>query len=174
MSAPLARAVYRALIGLLPGGFTRRYGPELDLAFDERIAAAPLAQQRYRARLMVVFAVLAAVVAAMGIYGVTARSVARRTREMAIRMALGAERRTVMTMVLRQGAVIAAIGAVIGIALSIFSTRLLSDLLYDVTAFDPMTLGIIAVLIGLASVLASLGPSRRATRVDPITALRSE
>ncbi len=131
-----------------------------------------VAAQRYRARLMVVFAGLAGIFAALGVYGVTARMVARRTREMAIRLALGAERREVMMMVLKQGIRLAVIGGLIGMVLSVGSSRFLSDMLFGVTALDPIALGTIAGLVAIGSVVASWPPSRRATTVDPMTALR--
>ncbi len=130
--------------------------------------------QRYRARLIVVFAALAGLLAFMGIYGITIRSVARRTQEMGIRVALGAERLQVMRLVLHQGAGLAAAGAALGVLVSLFTGRLLESLLFGVSVSDPLTLLGIAVLVTGASVAASLPPSYRATRVDPMVALRTE
>lgn len=138
------------------------------------LVSASVSQQRYRARLMGVFALLAGLFAVMGIYGVTARSVGSRTRELAVRMALGAERAEVRSMVLAQGLHLAIAGAVLGIGLSVVMGRLLEGLLFEVSSTDPVTLVGIAVLVGLASVLASLPPSRQATRVDPMVTLRTE
>ncbi|MCZ6915687.1 MAG: ABC transporter permease [Gemmatimonadetes bacterium] len=130
--------------------------------------------QRYRARLMAVFAGMAGLFAFMGIYGITARSVARRTREMGIRVALGAERTQVMRLVLRQGVRLSAIGVLAGIVVSLLTGRLIESMLFGVSTSDPLTLGGIAALVVGASVLASLPPAYRATRVDPMVALRNE
>jgi predicted permease len=133
-----------------------------------------LVQQRFRTRLMTTFAGLAALFALLGIYGVTARAVAQRTRELAIRMALGAERRAVLALVLRQGARLALGGAAIGLGLALVAGRLVRELLYGVTATDPVALGGIALLVAGASVAAGWFPARRATRVEPMDALRAE
>ena len=130
--------------------------------------------QRYRARLMAVFAGMAGLFAFMGIYGITTRSVARRTHEMGIRVALGAERTQVMRLMLRQGIRLAAIGVLAGIVVSVLTGRLIESMLFGVSASDPLTLAGIAVLVVGASVLASLPPAYRATRVDPMVALRTE
>lgn len=130
--------------------------------------------QRYRARLMAVFAGLAGLFAVMGIYGITARSVARRTQEMGIRVALGAERGQVMRLVLRQGVRLAAVGVLAGVAISLGTGRLIEAMLFGVSTSDPLTLVGIAALVVGASVVASLPPSYRATRVDPMVALRTE
>ena len=131
-------------------------------------------EQRYRARLMVVFSVLAGIFSMMGIYGVTSRSVARRIREMGIRIALGAERTQVRGLILRQAGRIAVVGAILGVLVSIIASRFIEDLLFGVSRTDPIALLGIGLLVGLASVLASWAPSRRATKVDPMVALRTE
>jgi len=148
--------------------------PITGLASMEELVSEAVGQQRYRARLMVVFAVLAALLAMMGVYGVTARSVARRTREMGIRVALGAERGDVLSLVLRQGFRLAVWGALLGLGIAWFVTSYLEDLLFGVGRQDPLSLVGTAVLVGAASILASLPPSRLATRVDPIEVLRTE
>lgn len=142
-------------------------------SMDELVSEA-VGQQRYRARLMIVFAVLAALFAMMGVYGVTARSVARRMREMGIRVALGAERGDVLSLVLRQGFRLALWGAVLGVGIAWFVTAYLEDMLFGVGRQDPVSLLGTAALVGAASILASLAPGRRATRVDPIEVLRAE
>ncbi|HSR41967.1 MAG TPA: FtsX-like permease family protein, partial [Longimicrobiales bacterium] len=141
--------------------------------FDE-LVSDELLEQRYRARLMVAFGGMAAVFALLGVYGVTARSVARRTREMGIRLALGADRSRVLGLILRQGARLALFGVVLGLAVSASVAPFLEDLLYGVEAGDPATLAGIALAVAGASLLASLAPGRRATRVDPMVALRTE
>lgn len=138
------------------------------------LVSETFAQERYRARLMAVFAGLAAVFALMGVYGVTARSVARRTRELGIRLALGAERADVVSMVLRQGFRLALYGALLGVLISLVASRILEDMLYGVSRTDLVSILGTAALVGLASIVAALPPSRRATRVDPREALRTE
>ncbi len=123
---------------------------------------------------MMAFAVLAAIFTTIGIYGVTSRSVGQRSREIAIRMALGAEQASVLAMVLRQGLTIAAIGGVLGILLSFLVTRSFKELLYEVTVFDPITLAGIVLFVGVVSLIASLPPARRATKTDPMAAMRME
>jgi ABC-type antimicrobial peptide transport system permease subunit len=123
---------------------------------------------------MGLFAGTALLLAALGISGVIGYSVAQRTREMGIRMALGAARRDVLALVLGQGLKLAGLGVAVGLALSLGLARLLSTLLYGVTAYDPWTfVGVAALLCGVA-LMATWLPARRATRVDPIIALRSE
>jgi predicted permease len=128
--------------------------------------------QRYRARLMTAFGALAGLFAMLGVYGLTARAVTRRTREMGIRVALGALGPQVMGLVLRRGLLLAALGAGIGLAISVFATRVVEGLLFGVSRLDPVSLVGIAVIIAAGSIVACLPPSRRATRVDPTVALR--
>jgi putative ABC transport system permease protein len=138
------------------------------------LVADEIAGQRYRARLIFVFATLAAIFSLMGVYGVTARNVAARTRELGIRMALGARRDGILGIVLGQALRLAALGAVLGIVASFAATRGIEAYLFGVERTDPVTLVTIALLIGGASVLAALAPGLRAARVDPMRALRSE
>lgn len=148
--------------------------PITRIASMEELVSEAASQHRYRARLMIVFALLAAVFAMTGVYGVTARSVARRTQEMGIRVALGAERGDVLSLVLKQGARLALWGGLIGVGMAWFATAWLEDMLFDVGRQDPISIIGPALLVGLVSILASLPPGRRATRVDPIDALRAE
>ena len=124
--------------------------------------------------LFALFAVIALLLAGIGIYGVTAYSVSRRTRELGIRMALGAQRRDVSRLVIRQGMTPVLIGIVIGLSAAFFLTRWMSSLLFRVSTNDPLTFAGIALLLGAIALLACWLPARRATQVDPMIALRSQ
>ena len=129
---------------------------------------------RTGATVLGLFGLLGLVLAAIGIYGVMSYSVSRRTREIGLRMALGAETRDVIKLIVKQGMGLTLIGAMIGVMLAVAVTRLLASLLYGVTATDPVTFaGVVLFVIGVA-VLACYLPARRATKVDPMTALRCE
>jgi putative ABC transport system permease protein len=119
------------------------------------------------------FGGLGTMLAAIGLYGVIAYSVARRTREIGIRVALGAHPSQVLGMVMRQGLALAAVGAVIGAALAALAARLLSGVMYGVGAADPAAWGAAVAALLLAAALANYIPARRAMPVDPVTALRS-
>ena len=103
-----------------------------------------------------------------------ALSVTQRTRELGIRMALGAQRSAVLGLVVRQGATLVGIGLLVGLAAAVASGHLLASLLYGVSTTDPFTLAIVAVLLGAVALIASYLPARRATRIDPLAALREE
>jgi predicted permease len=118
--------------------------------------------------------VLALVLTAIGIYGVVAYSVAQRTHELGIRMALGAQRKDVLQLVLRQGVVLVAWGSVLGLVACYWLTRLIASQLYGVSPYDPATLVSVATLLAAVALLASYIPARRATRVNPLVALRYE
>jgi putative ABC transport system permease protein len=133
-----------------------------------------IASERYRARLVSVFALLAALFSIMGVYGVTARGVAARTRELGIRMALGARPTGVLRLIIGQAVRLGVIGAVAGILISLAATRAIESYLWGVARTDLATLVIIAVSLGAASALAALLPARRAANVDPQTALRAD
>ena len=111
---------------------------------------------------------------ALGIYGVTASSVAQRTRELGIRMALGAEPRRVVGAVLVEPVRLVAVGLALGVVGTLVSRSVIRKLLYDVSPTDPVTLGLVAIGLLLVALLASYLPARRATRVDPMVALRSD
>ena len=121
-----------------------------------------------------VFAVVALLLASVGIYGVIAYSTAQRTHEIGVRVALGATRVAVLHMVLRDGLRIGALGIVIGIAAAASTTRLLSGLLFGISPHDPLTFVALPAGVLLVAVLASVIPARRALAVEPITALRAE
>lgn len=154
-----------------------RVAPDLPVTsmttMSERIASS-IASQRYRTRLISLFAVLSAVLALLGLYGVTARSVAARTRELGIRCALGAHRRSLLATVMSTGMRQAAIGVAIGLFASIGLTRLIETFLYGVAPNDPPTLVGIAVLVLGAAAAAALAPALRAARVDPLIAMRGD
>jgi predicted permease len=131
-------------------------------------------QQRMAAGLIGLFGLLALVLAAIGIYGVMAHSVAERTREIGIRMALGAQAGEVLRLVFKQGLRLALAGVVIGLAAAFALTRVMASLLYGVSATDPMTFIIAAVILTGVALVACFVPARRATKVDPMIALRCD
>jgi len=133
-----------------------------------------LSQERLVARLSSFFGLLALILACIGLYGLLSYEVSRRTREIGIRMALGAQQRDVLRLVVGQGIVLAIVGAGVGVGVAIGVTRYLSSMLYDVHANDPVTIASVAILLLLVALLACYIPARRATRVDPMVALRYE
>jgi predicted permease len=133
-----------------------------------------LSQERLLSRLSSFFAILAMTLACIGLYGLLSYEVARRTRELGIRMALGAQRRDLMRLVVGQGIALVVVGIAIGVGAAIGVTRLMKSLLYDVRSYDPATFAGVALLIMLVALAACFIPARRATRVDPIVALRTE
>jgi putative ABC transport system permease protein len=148
--------------------------PLFNVAPMVRLVDDSIGSRRLSALLMGLFAGTALLLAALGISGVIGYSVAQRTREMGIRMALGAARRDVLALVLGQGLKLAGLGVGVGLVLSLGLAQLLSALLYGVTAYDPWTfVGVAALLAGVA-LFATWLPARRATRVDPIIALKAE
>jgi predicted permease len=133
-----------------------------------------LFQERLMSSLSSFFALLALALACIGLYGLLSYEVARRTRELGIRMALGADKRHLMRMVLRQGLLLALLGSVIGIGAAFGVTHLMASLLYEVRPDDPATFAFVCFLLLLVAAAACLIPARRATRVEPIEALRTE
>ena len=136
-----------------------------------------LAMERMFAKLLTLFGVIAQLLAAIGLYGVMAYAVSQRTQEIGIRMALGADRRKVLMMIVRQGMTLTVIGIAIGLGGAFVLMKYLESLtglLFGVEARDPLTFAVIAALLGAVALLACLVPARRATKVDPLTALRYE
>lgn len=133
-----------------------------------------LFQERLIARLSSFFGLLALVLACVGLYGLLSYEVSRRTREIGVRMALGAQPGSVLKLVLRQGIVLAIVGAALGIAVALGITRYLASMLFNVHASDPLTIASVAILLTLVALAACYIPARRATRVDPMFALRHE
>ncbi len=139
-----------------------------------RLVAGSIARPRFYAVLLGTFATVAALLAVIGIYGVLAYTVSQRTQEIGIRMALGAQRRQVLVPVLRRGLLLAICGIALGLVGASAGTRLLQGMLFGITPLDSTTFGAVALLFIIAAALASYVPARRATRVDPMLALRQE
>jgi putative ABC transport system permease protein len=161
---PTADAL-REATGGLPVGHVRTMN---------EIATATIARQRFSMLLLTIFGSSALLMAAIGIYGFMAYSVQQRTQELGIRMALGAQGASIRNMVVRQGMVLAGIGVVIGIGGALGLTRLLADFLFGVKAWDPAAFVVTPLLLSAVALLAIWIPAHRATRVDPVTALRFE
>ena len=157
-------------------GIMRNLAPDVPPRFRtlSQIYSASIGSRRFNLILVGVFAATALLLAIAGIYGVMAYSVTRRTREIGVRMALGATRQNVLGMVLGQGMRTAVIGVAIGIGGSLALTRTMQSLLFGVTATDPVTFAGVALLLAAVALLACYIPARRATKVDPMIALRYE
>jgi putative ABC transport system permease protein len=140
----------------------------------EQVISEAVSRQNFNMVLLSIFAGVALVLAAMGIYGVMSYSVQQRTQEIGIRMALGATPGRMLKLVLSQGMKLAGVGVALGLALAYGATRLLASLLFGVKASDPLTFGVVAGILTLAALLAAYIPARRATAVDPAMALRYE
>jgi ABC-type antimicrobial peptide transport system permease subunit len=138
------------------------------------VIARTLAQRKFTMVLLGIFAGLAVVLAAVGLYGVMSYVVTQRTREIGIRMALGAQRADVLKLVIRQGMIVTAAGIAIGLAASLGLTRLIANLLYGIAATDAVTFAALSLLLLTVALLACWLPARRASGVDPMIALRSE
>ena len=148
--------------------------PVYDVSTIEQAVAADTAPRRFAMLLQVVFALLAMSLAAVGLYGVLSYTVAQRTAEMGVRMALGAERLQVQRMILRQGMGIVAVALAIGVAGALAAGRLLRALLFEVSPSDPAVYAAVVLLLLGVAFLACWLPARRASGVDPVVALRAE
>jgi putative ABC transport system permease protein len=148
--------------------------PLVNLETLDQTVAETLAPRRFNVLLAALFAVVALALSASGIYSVTSYTVTERTREIGIRLALGAEARDVRRMVIRQGMTVAALGVILGLGAAFVLARLMASLLYGIGSSDPATYGGIALLLLLIALAACYLPARRATRVDPLIALRYE
>jgi predicted permease len=177
--SPLSLVVRTNNIGIadeLRRALARR-DPELalyDVKTLEEYAAISVATPRFQTLLLAAFAVVGLALTAVGLYGVMAYGVAQRTREFGIRLALGARPGEILALVLRGGLTLIAAGLVAGIVGGAFATRLLASALHGIDPLDPATFAAVAVLLLTVAMLASYVPARRATRVDPIAALRTE
>jgi putative ABC transport system permease protein len=140
----------------------------------ERMVADSMAQRRFSMFLFGIFAAIALTLAVVGLYGVMSYAVAQRTHEIGLRMALGAQRGDILKMIVGQGMLIIAVGLAVGLLGALALTRVMSSLLYEVSATDPLTYAGIALLLASVALLASYLPARRATKVDPMVALRYE
>jgi putative ABC transport system permease protein len=140
----------------------------------EKILADSVSQRRLNMLLLGVFAATALLLSLIGIYGLIAHSVSQRVREIGIRLALGAQKGDVLRMILRQGMRLTLIGITVGLAAAFVLTRFLSTLLHEVNDKDPMTFTAVALLVAVIALLACYIPARRATKVDPLIALRYE
>ena len=154
--------------------------PLKEVATIEDRVAETLARPRFNVVLLSIFAGVGLLLAVIGIYGVISYSVGVRRREIGVRMALGANRRDVLRMILRQGLTLALLGVALGLAAAYALTRYLesqmklSQMLYGVQLFDPLTYSVIALLLMAVALLACWLPARRAARVDPMVALRHD
>ena len=158
-------------------GAIRSIDPEIpvaDIQPMDAVIAESIARSRFVTTLLTVFAVFALALAAIGVYGVMSYNVTQRTQEIGVRMSLGAGRADVLRMLLRQGMTVVMLGLGIGVVLALAVSRWMTTLLYLVRPTDPVTFAVVPVLLVLVALLAILIPARRATRVDPMTALRYE
>jgi predicted permease len=145
-----------------------------EVATMESLLSTSVARARFSASLLTVFSFIALVMAAVGIYGVMSYSVLQRTHEIGVRMALGAQRWDVLRLVVVKGILLGIVGVVTGVAASFALTRLISTLLFEVTATDAMTFVVVSAGLFLVTLIACYVPALRATRVDPLKALRYE
>jgi putative ABC transport system permease protein len=148
--------------------------PVTDVKTMDQYLAASVSPRRFNALLFAIFAGVGLVLAAVGLYGVISYSVSQRTREIGIRMALGASHKSLLRLVVGQGVILTLIGVAIGVIASFFLTKFIATLLFGVSATDPITFIAISVLLIGVSIVASLVPARRAMKVDPMVALRYE
>jgi putative ABC transport system permease protein len=148
--------------------------PVANIRTMDQVVSTSIEQRRFNMLVLNAFAAFALILAAMGIYGVISYSVAQRTHEIGIRMSLGAQQYDILKLVVGEGIGLTVIGVAIGLAGAFAVTRAISSFLFGVSATDPVTFAVIALLLSGTGALASYIPARRATKVDPIVALRYE
>jgi putative ABC transport system permease protein len=163
--APAVRAEVRGIDADLP---------VYEIKSMDELLSAMIAQRRFSMALLGTFAGLALLLGVVGVYGVTSYLVAQRTREVGLRLALGAQPRALVRMVVRQGMGVAAVGIALGLAGALALTRLMAGLLYGVSPRDAATLLGVTAVLAIATFVANYVPARRAARVDPLVALRDE
>jgi putative ABC transport system permease protein len=166
--AAIAPAVQREIRSLDPNQ------PVSDVRTMEQVMSEWVSRSRFNTLLLGLFAGLATLLSAVGIFGVMNYSVALRTRELGLRLAIGAQPRQVLLLVLKQGLLLTILGVVVGLGAALALTRLLSGLLFGVEAIDISTFTMISLLLILVSLFACYLPARRAMRIDPLRALRYE
>ena len=168
LDPPVVAPQIRALV--------RRIEPEIPLEIDriEERVGTQFSEARFRTGLLAAFAAVATLLAVCGVFGVVSYGVARRTREIGIRLALGARTAAVRSMVMRRALTPVAIGAALGVAGALAGSRLLSSLTFQVDSADPATFAAATTALLLAAVAGAALPAARATRVDPLIALRNE
>jgi putative ABC transport system permease protein len=140
----------------------------------QQVVERSISQPRFYMTLLIIFASLALVLAAIGTFGVLSYAVAQRSREIGIRMALGAQERTVIGLIVRHAMILAAGGVTVGVTAAWFLSKLLATFLFATDPRDPGTFAAVSLTLGLVAMLASYLPARRATKIDPVVALRSE
>jgi len=140
----------------------------------EEVIAGEVSRQTFNMTLLSIFAAIALLLAAIGIYGLMSYAVAQQTQELGIRMALGADRRDLLRLILKQGMKPAGAGVIAGLVMALAATRLLSSLLFGVKTYDLFTFGTVAVLLLFVALFSTYLPARRAMQVDPAVALRNE
>jgi len=151
-----------------------REQPLYNIRTVDQVLASSVARSRFNTMLITILASVALVLAAVGIYGVISYSVTQRTHEIGVRMALGATAGNVLRLVVGHGLLIASIGLAVGVAAALAVTRIMSTLLFGVSAADPLTYVALVLLLGIIAMIASYIPARRATHIDPVIALRHE
>jgi len=164
----LGRSVSEAIAAVDPGG------PVYSVRTMRELIAATVAQRRFLMRLLTVFGALATALALLGIYGVMAYSVSQRTREIGIRLAIGARQADVSAIVMRRGMMLTGGGVGVGLALGVVLTQLVRSQLFGVQPSDPLTIASVILLMAAVAAAAAYVPARRAARVDPVVVLRSQ